>query len=79
MANMTLALPEELKKRMDRFPEINWSEIARQSFTNRLTVLEELDDLLKDSTLTEEDAVTLGRKVRKAVSERHRNISVKTN
>ena len=26
MANLTLSIPNELKKMMEEFPEINWSE-----------------------------------------------------
>ena len=32
MVTMTLAVPKDLKERMDSFPEINWSEVARQAF-----------------------------------------------
>ena len=29
MANITLSIPQELKEEMEKFPEINWSEVAR--------------------------------------------------
>src|SRR6266481_3343486 len=32
MANVTVAVPEELKKRMEHVPDVNWSEVARQAF-----------------------------------------------
>ena len=31
MVTMTLSVPEELKERMETYPEINWSEVARQA------------------------------------------------
>ena len=40
MVNITLAVPEELKKRMDLFPEINWSEVATQAVFQRLILFE---------------------------------------
>ena len=36
MPTMTLAVPDELKKKMDNFPEMNWSEVARQSIRQRV-------------------------------------------
>ena len=70
MVNITLSIPEELKKKMDQFKEINWSEIARASIRKRIILLEEMDVLLKNSELTEEDAIRLGREVNKAVAKK---------
>lgn len=72
MVNITLSVPEELKKKMDEFPEINWSEVARKSIRERVALLEKMNRLLSKSSLTEEDAVALGRQVRAAVAKRHR-------
>lgn len=35
MPNMTLAIPEDLKKEMDMIPEINWSEVARKAIKEK--------------------------------------------
>jgi Arc/MetJ-type ribon-helix-helix transcriptional regulator len=32
MANVTVSVPEELKKKMERAPSVNWSEVARKAF-----------------------------------------------
>ncbi len=72
MVTMTLAVPEELKKKMDTFPEMNWSEIARQAFIQRIQDLEFLRKFKEKSTLTEEDALRLGKEVSKALSKRLR-------
>ena len=72
MVTMTLAVPEELKNRMDAFPEMNWSEIARQAFLQRLSDMEFLKKFKEKSTLTEEDALRLGKEVSKALSKRLR-------
>ena len=70
MVTMTLAVPPELKHRMDAFPEMNWSEVARQSFVQRVQDLEFMKKFVSKSTLTEEDALRLGKEVSKAVSKR---------
>lgn len=36
LPTMTLAIPIDLKKKMDSFPELNWSAIARQAFQQKV-------------------------------------------
>lgn len=67
---MTLAVPNELKQKMDKFKEINWSEVARQSFAQKLSDLQMLQKMKEQSTLSESDAIRLGRKVNKAVAKK---------
>ena len=74
MTTMTLAVPSELKDKMEKFPEMNWSEVARQAFMQRVSDLEFLKKFKSDSTLTEEDALRLGNEVNKALSNRLRKL-----
>jgi len=71
MVNMTLSIPAELRKEMDKFPEFNWSAVAREAIKRRLAILKHFEEFTKDSELTEEDAIRLGREVSKAVARRH--------
>lgn len=48
---------------IDKHPEINWSEVARQSFREKLTDLEFLEEFKSRSELTEKEALELGKKV----------------
>ena len=75
MVNMTLAVPKELKKEMDEYPWVNWSEIARIAFKNRVKELRILDEFRSDSEMTEEDAIELGRKVNKKLYKRYKESS----
>jgi len=70
MVNITLSIPEDLKQEMEKFPEMNWSAIAREAIKKRVLLLRELNKILSKSELTEEDAVILGRKVNKAVAKK---------
>ena len=74
MTTMTLAVPSELKNKMESFPEMNWSEVARQAFMQRIKDLEFLKKFKSDSTLTEEDALRLGKEVSKSLSNRLRKL-----
>ena len=69
---MTLAVSSELKHKMESFPEMNWSEVARQAFMQRIEDLEFLNKFKSDSTLTKEDALKLGRELNKKLMKRYK-------
>ena len=71
MSTMTLAVPEDVKKKMEEFPEINWSEVARQAFTQKLTDLEFLRKFKSKSTLTSEESLKLGAELNKKLSKKY--------
>ena len=71
MVNMTLAVSKELKNQMDEFPEINWSEVARQAFKDKIKDMAFLKEFKENSNLTEDEALDLGRKVSKSLAERY--------
>lgn len=71
MVNMTLSIPKELKKDMDSHPWVNWSEVARIAFRDKVRDLKVLEDFTSDSEITDEDALELGRKVNKALHKRY--------
>jgi hypothetical protein len=71
MVSLTLAVPEDMKKQMDKYSEINWSAVARNAIMKRLDWLAEMDKLTAKSELTDEDTIRLGRKVNKAVAKRY--------
>ncbi|MEK6892145.1 MAG: hypothetical protein AABX25_03095 [Nanoarchaeota archaeon] len=72
MTTMTLAIPSELKNKMENFPEMNWSEVARQAFMQRINDLEFLKKFTSNSTLTEEDALRLGRELNRNLAKRYK-------
>lgn len=41
MVNMTMAIPEELHKKMKGHPEIKWTEVARQAIEKKAREVEE--------------------------------------
>lgn len=72
MVSITLSVPDNLKKEMEQFPEMNWSEVARQAIKKKLAILKAFKEFSRESELTEEDALLLGRKVNKAVARKHK-------
>ena len=65
MVSITLSVPEDLKSMMDEHPEINWSAVAREAIKKRLVRMERFKAFAKDSELTEDDALQLGKNARR--------------
>tara|TARA_Y100000310_G_C20425287_1_gene688746 strand:+ start:179 stop:409 length:231 start_codon:yes stop_codon:yes gene_type:complete len=72
MVTMTLAVPDELRHKMESFPEINWSEVARQAFLQKINDMDFLRQFKNKSKLTESDALRLGKDVSRVVSKKLR-------
>jgi len=73
-ATLTLCVPDELKKEMSGIKGINWSEETRQFLEERvqkLKLLRRLDELTKNSRLTEKDIIEMGRQINKGIAKRH--------
>ena len=70
MANITLSIPQELKEEMEKFPEINWSEVARDSIKKKIAQLNFLKGFKMNSEITPNDALKLGKEVSELLIER---------
>ena len=73
MPNMTLALPVELKAKMDQFKEINWSEVARQAIREKTMLLDRMNHMLSHSKLAEPEMEYHAVKIKKVVSKKHKS------
>ncbi|MCJ7696886.1 MAG: hypothetical protein MUO73_00945 [Thermoplasmata archaeon] len=68
MVSITISIDVKSKEEMQRFVWVNWSEVAREIFLKRLKDQEKLDSinqLLRNSTLTDEEIKVLIKKTRK--------------
>jgi hypothetical protein len=73
MTNVTLSIPAELKQRMDCFEELNWSAVARKAFEEKIQELEFIKKFKEKSTITEEDALKLGKELNKRLAKKYIN------
>lgn len=71
MANVTLAVPEELRRLMKKHPEIKWSEVARQAMWEYARKLEVMDAATKGSKLTEEDVFEIDRAIKASLASKY--------
>lgn len=70
--HLTLSIPDELKVKMSRFPNIDWSGVARQAITEKVRVLEQMRQRLSRSSLTEADALKIGRQIKRRMWKKSR-------
>jgi len=51
MATFTMSMPEELKKKIDEHPEINWAEYLKKRFAQRIKELSKFEELKKSGRI----------------------------
>lgn len=74
MPTITVRVDDGLKERMDRHPEINWSEVTRQAITEKtagLERLERLEQLASPSHATEADVEEIAALVSETIAEQY--------
>ena len=74
MPTATLTVSEDIKSELKRFSWINWSEVAREAFLEKLRrdkAFKRFDEALKGSKMTDELASKLADDLKKRVAKRH--------
>jgi len=64
MPTITVNVDDALKERMEKHPEINWSEVTRQAIRNKIEKLELIDEL------TDADADEIAAKINESARKR---------
>lgn len=70
MTNMTLAIPEELAKRMKKLSEVRWSEVARKAIEERVNDLEVMNKIASKSKLTKKDVEEISKKIKSSMAKK---------
>lgn len=70
MANITLFVPDDLKRKMDAHSEIRWSRAIRSIIEQKLEDLEEWESLTRKSRLTVDDVQKLAAEVDEKMGKR---------
>ena len=69
---VTIPVPESLKKDMEGFKEVNWAEVGRQAFRERVEDLKLLKEMKDKRGLTEKDALEIGKAISKSMAKNMR-------
>lgn len=72
MPNMTLAIPADLKEKMDHFKEINWSEVARQAINQKVLIMEKMNKFFSKSKLDDGDIEKHATQIKKNVLRKYK-------
>jgi len=70
MPTITVNVDDDLKERMEKHPEINWSEVTRQAIQKKIESLELMDDLTSNSELMESDVADIADKINESARKR---------
>jgi len=70
MTNLTLAIPEELSKKMKLFSEVRWSQIARQAIEKKVEDLEIMHKIASKSKLTKQDVEEFSKRIKTSAAKK---------
>jgi hypothetical protein len=51
MERITLFVPDELKRKLDEHPDINWAEVARAGLKKRVEQLKKFEKLVSEGAI----------------------------
>jgi len=70
MANMTLAIPDELHMKMKLMSDVRWSEVARRAIAERIDDLEVMNKICSKSKLTKKDVDEISKKIKRSAAKK---------
>lgn len=75
MVNITLSIPEELRKMMKEFPDVNWSGLVRLSIEERIKKLSWKKKMLEELEYErdhENHALDIGNKIKEGMWKKYK-------
>lgn len=74
MTTLSVSVSEELKKKMERLEDINWSAVARRAFENKLNEVELFKQIVNKSKLKQKDAEDISNKINESIAKKFRSM-----
>lgn len=71
MPKVSVRVSEDLKAKIERHKEVNWSEIMRRAVKEHLTKVELVESISSRSKLSEKDAEEIGEEIKRGIAKRH--------
>ncbi len=71
MTDIKFTIPEDMLRRMNKYPEIDWKKVARSAVDQYLKKLELADSLTEKSAVSIEDADKWGDEIKQDMWKRH--------
>ena len=74
MGTLSVSVPDELKEKMTRMEEVNWSAVARKAFEEKLEQVEFMRNIGNKSKLSKKDVEEISNKINRSVSKRFKEM-----
>ncbi len=71
MANITLAIPEDLRDELKKHKEVNWSGVIRKAMQDHLRKIKIADAIANKSKLTKKDVEELSDLIKSGIAKNH--------
>lgn len=68
MATLSVAVPDDLRKKIQELEEVNWSAVARRAFEEKVRQVEMMKEITSKSKLTEKDAKEISKRINAEMS-----------
>lgn len=68
MVNVTVTIPEELRTKLKKHDEVNWSAVIRKALQEYLRNIEIAEAIAQKSKLTKKDAEEISKKINRATA-----------
>ena len=74
MSNISVSIPGDLKQKIAKIEEINWSAVAREAFEEKIKQIEFLRKIASKGKLTEKDAKNISDKINLSMAKKFRGM-----
>lgn len=71
MVNVTVTIPEELRTKLKKHDEVNWSAVIRKALQEHLRNIEIAEAIAQKSKLTKKDAEEISKKIKREMARQH--------
>ncbi|MEK6890806.1 MAG: hypothetical protein AABX03_01580 [Nanoarchaeota archaeon] len=68
MVNVTVTIPEELRTKLKKHDEVNWSAVIRKALQEHLRNIEIAEAIAQKSKLTKKDVEEISKKINRATA-----------
>ena len=68
MVNVTVTIPEELRTKLKKHDEVNWSAVIRKALHEHLRNIEIAEAIAQKSKLTKKDVEEISKKINRATA-----------
>ena len=74
MATLSVSVSDDMKEKMERMEEINWSAVARKAFEEKIEQVEFMRNIGNKSKLSKKDVEEISNKINRSVSKRFKEM-----